>query len=191
MKRCSRRTAAVATIALLAGTWSPATLAQTSVAKTDIARGKYLVAFGGCGDCHTPKVMTPNGPVPDETRLLSGYPAQNPIPAVPPDALGMGPARWGAMTTNDLTAWVGPWGISFAMNLTPDKNTGLGNWSASDFVKTMRTGKHLGAGRPLLPPMPWYDVAVLTDRDIKAIFAYLRSIKPIDNAVPAPIPPKK
>jgi hypothetical protein len=103
----------------------------------------------------------------------------------------MGPTQWGAMTTNDLTAWVGPWGISFAMNLTPDKKTGLGNWTASDFVKTMRTGKHLGAGRPLLPPMPWYDVAVLTDRDIKAIFAYLRSIKPIDNAVPAPIPPKK
>lgn len=190
MGRGNRRAAAVAGIALLAGMWTQSSLAQTSVAKSEIARGKYLVGYGGCSDCHTPKVMTPKGPAPDETRLLSGFPAKNPVPTVPAGAIGMTPAQWGAMTTSDLTAWVGPWGISFAANLTPDKDTGLGKWTASDFVKTMRTGKHLGVSRPLLPPMPWYDVAVLTDPDIKAIFAYLGSIKPIANAVPAPIPPK-
>jgi hypothetical protein len=85
---------------------------------------------------------------------------------------------------------VGPWGTSFAANLTPDKASGLGGWTVDQFIKTMRTGKHLGVGRPILPPMPWFDVAVLRDADLKALFAYLRSVKPISNAVPAPLPPK-
>jgi hypothetical protein len=81
-------------------------------------------------------------------------------------------------------------GISFSANITPDKLTGLGNWTVQQFIQTMRTGKHLGVGRPLLPPMPVEGVAVLTDPDIRAMFAYLMSLKPIANPVPAPIPPK-
>jgi hypothetical protein len=80
--------------------------------------------------------------------------------------------------------------VSFAANLTPDKVTGLGNWTADLFIKTMRTGKHLGVGRPVLPPMPCNDIAMLTDGDLKAMFAYLKSLKPLVNAVPQPIPPK-
>jgi hypothetical protein len=53
----------------------------------------------------------------------------------------------------------------------------------------MRTGKHLGVGRAILPPMPWPGVAALTDEDLKALFAYLQSLKPISNLVPQPIPP--
>lgn len=154
-----------------------------------VKRGEYLVNFGGCHDCHTPKQMSPNGPVPDVTRLLSGHSEQSKLPAVPADLLG--PDRWGAITNNDLTAWVGPWGTSFAANLTPDKATGLGNWKARDFILAMRTGKHLGVGRPILPPMPWFDVGKLTDADLKAVFAYLSSIKPIRNQVPQPIPPQQ
>jgi mono/diheme cytochrome c family protein len=153
---------------------------------TSIARGRYLVTLGGCNDCHTPKLLRPTGPVPDSSRFLSGHPADTELPPVPPGVLG--PDRWGALVSPGLTAWAGPWGVSFTANLTPDA-TGLGPWSAEQFIQTMRTGKHLGVGRPILPPMPWYDIGQLTDEDLRAIFAYLRTIKPVPNAVPAPLPP--
>jgi len=156
--------------------------------KEPVKRGELLATFGGCHDCHSPKTMTPQGPVPDKARLLSGYPADQAVPAVPAGALAQG--KWSVMTNDDLTAWVGPWGISFAANLTPDKTTGLGGWTADQFIKTMRTGKHLGVGRPILPPMPWQGYAALSDAELKALFAYLRSVKPIQNQVPVPIPPK-
>lgn len=152
-----------------------------------VARGKYLVDFGGCHDCHSPKVMTPMGPVPDTTRLLSGQPADEKLAKVPLEYIA--PDKWAAVTNHHFTAWAGPWGISFARNLTPDVTTGLGSWSEDMFIKTMRTGKQMGEGRPILPPMPWPQVGSLTDDDLKAVFAYLRSVKPVENAVPDPIPP--
>ncbi|HKE42189.1 MAG TPA: diheme cytochrome c-553 [Casimicrobiaceae bacterium] len=160
-------------------------------AKEQIKRGEYLVNFGGCSDCHTPKLMSNKGPQPDPARLLSGHPANAQIPPPPPAGfIGPNPDQWATITNNEFTVWVGPWGTSYAANLTPDLATGLGGWTADQFVKTMRTGKHLGVGRPLLPPMPWFDIAVLNDQDLKAMFAYLKSIKPIQNQVPAPVPPK-
>lgn len=149
-------------------------------------RGLYLVELGGCNDCHSPKIMTPRGPQPDPARLLSGHPANAPLPALPPGVLG--PDKWGAVTTPDATAWVGPWGTSFAPNLTPDP-TGIGAWAPEIFINAMRTGKHLGAGRPILPPMPWAGIGKLPDSDLRAIFAYLRTLKPIPNAAPEPVPP--
>jgi mono/diheme cytochrome c family protein len=166
---------------------SSSAIAQ-SATKEQVKRGEVLAAVGGCHDCHSPKSMTPQGPVPDKARLLSGYPAGQAVPAIPAGALA--PGKWSVMTNDDLTAWVGPWGISFAANLTPDKSTGLGGWTADQFVQTLRTGKHLGVGRPILPPMPWQGYAALSDAELKALFAYLRSVKPIQNQVPAPIPPK-
>lgn len=154
----------------------------------EVKRGEYLVAFGGCHDCHTPKTMTPNGPAPDMARALSGHPADAKLLPLPIDALG--PGKWAAVTNDSLTAWAGPWGVSFAANITPDKLTGIGSWTADQFIKTMRTGMHLGAGRPILPPMPWFDLNALTDADLRAIFAYLQSIKPVYNLVPPPVPPK-
>jgi mono/diheme cytochrome c family protein len=151
-----------------------------------LGRGERLAKFGGCNDCHTPKLLTPKGPELDKSRLLSGYPAHAPLPAVPRGVVGS--TQWGAVATNDLTAWVGPWGVSFAANLTPDV-TGLGGWTERQFIQTMRTGRHLGVGRAILPPMPWPGVATLTDGDLKALFAYLQSLKPISNLVPQPIPP--
>lgn len=151
-----------------------------------VARGQYLADFGGCNDCHTPLTMTPNGPAPDMSRMLSGQPANAPVPPVPVTALG--PTKWGAVVSNTMTAWAGPWGVSFTANLTPS-GTGLKNWTAEQFVQTMRTGKHLGVGRNLLPPMPWRSLGALTDQDLHAIFAYLRTIPPVDNQVPPPVPP--
>jgi hypothetical protein len=175
---------------LLSAIFVSVALAQVANAENPsraVRRGEYLAQFGGCHDCHTPKVMTPKGPELDKSRLLSGYPSTAPLPAVPQGVIG--PTQWGAITTNDLTAWAGPWGISFAANLTPDV-TGLRGWTTQQFIRTMRTGKHLGVGRAILPPMPWFDAAVLTDQDLKALFAYLKSLEPISNRVPQPVPPK-
>ena len=152
-----------------------------------VERGKALVQFGGCNDCHSPKVMTPEGPAVDTTKPLSGSPSSMSIPELPQNVLG--PGKWGAVTSNDMTVWAGPWGVSFTANLTPDKNTGMGNWTEAMFIKAMRTGKHMGEGRMILPPMPWEGVRTLKDDDLKAIFAYLRTLRPVNNPVHDPIPP--
>jgi len=155
--------------------------------KAQIERGAYLVHAGACNDCHSPKVMTPMGPMPDKSKLLSGHPGKSTLPPIPKGVLG--PDKWGALVSNDLTAWAGPWGISYTRNLTPDVATGLGSWTEEMFVKTIRTGKHMGEGRPLLPPMPWMEYQNLSDNDLKAIFAYLKSLPPIENEVPDPVSP--
>jgi len=148
-----------------------------------VQRGKYLVEILACGDCHTPKKMGPNGPEDDASRLLSGHTGE--APAAPPG--GDGP--WIAHTTGQMTAWAGPWGMSFTKNLTPDENTGIGSWSEATFVKALRTGRHMGVSRPILPPMPWQACAKMTDEDLKAVYAYLRTIPPIHNPTPDPIAP--
>ena len=149
-----------------------------------VARGKYLVTFGGCNDCHTPLKMGQKGPEPDFTRMLSGHPQDAQLP--PPPKLENSP--WFAATAG-MTAWTGPWGISYAANLTPDTNSGIGIWTEDMFIKAMRTGRHMGAGRPILPPMPWQSSSALTDEDLKAMYAYLRSIPAIKNTVPQPLGP--
>ena len=137
-----------------------------------VKRGEYLVTISGCGDCHSPKVFGPQGPMPDTTKLLSGHPAGTQYPPLDPKATQ--PGQWAALAP-DITAFVGPWGISYAANITSDSATGIGAWTEEVFIKTLRTGKHLGEpnGRPILPPMPWYFVNKATDQDLKAIFAYL------------------
>ncbi len=174
-------------VTALAIAFYPVFWQSQALASEQTQRGEYLVNFGGCHDCHSPKIFTDHGPAPDPQRLLSGHPTGTVLPALPGAVVG--PDKWGVIATHDLTAWFGPWGVSFAINLTPDPETGLGNWVESQFVQGMRTGKHLGSGRPILPPMPWFALAKLNDDDLKAIFAYLRSLKAIKNRVPAPIPP--
>src|SRR5499427_2134670 len=143
------------------------------------ARGKYLVNGIGCNDCHTPLKMGANGPEPDMTRFLSGHPEQmGALPAAKPQ----GPWLWAGAATN--TAFTGPWGVSYAANLTPDQNTGLGIWTEDMFVRAMRTGRHMGTSREILPPMPWPAFRNASDSDLKAIYAYLRSIPAIKNQVP-------
>jgi mono/diheme cytochrome c family protein len=158
---------------------------QITVAKTNtsrIERGRALVNFGGCHDCHTPFKVGPHGAEPDMSRALSGHPANLVMPA-PPKMNG--PWVWAAAGTN--TAFAGPWGVSYSRNLTPDQVSGLGIWTEDMFVKTMRTGRHMGVSRPILPPMPWENLNTLPDEDLKSIYAYLRTIKPIRNEVPDPV----
>ncbi len=151
---------------------------------TRIARGKYLVAIGGCNNCHTPVKMGPQGPEPDPNRFLAGHPADAHFPPAPK----LAPGPWFAVV-GSFTAWAGPWGISYSANLTPDQNTGLGIWTEDMFIKTLRTGKHFGVARDILPPMPWRNFAEMTDEDLKSAYAFLRTIPPINNRVPDPVPP--
>ena len=102
---------------------------------TQVDRGRYLVTIMGCNDCHTPWRMGENGPEPDMSRMLSGHPQQLVLP--PPPALT--PGAWESASWSTITAWAGPWGISYTRNLTPDKETGLGSWSEKEFIATLRT----------------------------------------------------
>jgi hypothetical protein len=152
-----------------------------------IKRGDYIVTTGSCNDCHSPKIMTQMGPMPDSSRLLSGHPGNDPLPPI--NLKSLEPGQWMSLAP-DITAFVGPWGISYAANLTPDSATGIGAWSETQFINTIRNGKHLGNGRDILPPMPWPFVGKLTDEDLKSVFAYLMSLHAVSNRVPAPtIPP--
>jgi len=155
-----------------------------------IEAGRYLVNAGHCNDCHTPKLMTEKGPILDKTLTLSGHRQDEKLPDI--DAAQIAPGKW-YLGSSGLTAWVGPWGISYAVNLTPDSATGIGTWTEDLFLKVLHTGKFMGAeqGRPIMPPMPWEEVGAMKDQDLKAIFAYLRSLKPIRNSVPAYVPPNE
>jgi mono/diheme cytochrome c family protein len=170
-------------------------LAPTSPARTQggavvatgdlVAEGERLVHNMDCNVCHTPKVMTERGPRPDPERLLSGHPSDEALPEWPDGFATL--QGWGGLFSPGLTAWLGPWGVSFGSNLTPDEDTGIGSWTLDDFVASMRTGTKVGEVRPFLPPMPTY--SGLTDDELRAVFAYLRSIPPILNEVPEPISP--
>ena len=148
--------------------------------------GQHIVTIAGCNDCHTPKKMSPQGPVFDMDLMLSGHPSAMP----PPDVNRKEIERKGLFSSNDLTSWVGPWGISFAANLTSD-STGIGSWTEDQFIYCLRNGKWMGQpqARTLLPPMPWQGFAQMTDDELKAVFAFLKSTKPIHNVVPMPQPP--
>lgn len=150
-----------------------------------IARGEYLVEVMGCHDCHSPKLMGPQGPYPDPDRLLSGHPANEVLPPANADAS----PGW-MLVSMDLTAAVGPWGTSFSANLTSDE-TGIGNWTEEQFKRALTKGlyKGLEGSRPLLPPMPWQNLKRISDADVHAIYTYLQSTKPVENVVPAPLPP--
>ncbi|HEX4440643.1 MAG TPA: diheme cytochrome c-553 [Thermoanaerobaculia bacterium] len=168
---------------------SPATSRQAAPNKSAdarIARGAYLVTAAVCDDCHTPKKWIPGrpDPVPLEGKRLAGHLESETLPQ--PPALSQ---SWVAVGSQDFTAWAGPWGVSYAMNLTPDENTGIGSWSEATFVQAMKTGRHMGASRPILPPMPWQSYGQLTDEDLKSIYAFLRTLPAVRNRIPDPAPP--
>jgi hypothetical protein len=154
--------------------------------ETVVARGQYLVTVMGCHDCHSPKRMGAGGPELIPELLLSGYPADRPVMKVNPALLRDGQAVFNA----DLTAAAGPWGMSFAANLTSDP-TGIGNWTEENFKRALKEGKFKGSpgARTLLPPMPWTNFLNIEDEDVHAIFMYLKSTDPVRNVVPQPIEP--
>ena len=157
----------------------PAAAADNKANVAPAACGKYLVNTSGCHDCHTPFKTGANGPEPDMSRMLSGTPKVCRCPLCRPCRPGRG---W----------WfrhAGPWGVSFTANLTPDTDTGLGQWSVNDFKQTIRTGRHMGRSRAVLPPMPIPVYNHFSDADLEAIYAYLRTIPALKNRVPEPWAP--
>ncbi len=156
--------------------------------KEMLARGSYLVNSIGCDDCHSPKRMGPNGPEIISELRFSGYPASRPVQQ--PDGADL--KKGFVLMGPDLTSAVGPWGTSFAANISSDAS-GIGNWTEAQFLTAIRQGKTKGLvnSRPMLPPMPWTTYRNLSDEDLKAVFAYLKSTAPVQNVVPAPLPPGK
>lgn len=186
---------AVIAAAIISCTSSSGKDSQTNTAATSentvdttkrIARGEYLVNTIGCDDCHSPKRMGAHGPELIPELRFSGFQKDGKLPPADKKAVQNG---W-ALFAPDLTAAVGPWGISYASNISSD-STGIGGWKEENFMRALREGKFKGleGGRQLLPPMPWPNFRKLTDEDLKSIFAYLKSTKPVNNAVPNPVPP--
>lgn len=170
--------AGVIAVSLIAGASASAGARKgPSTLRSRVERGRYLVMTSACNDCHSPKIDAQL--TPDPERPLSG----RPMTTLPPSQ-GEGEIH----ASLDLTAWSGPWGMSFAANLTPDPETGIGKrYTEASFLQTIRTGKK-PEGEPLLPPMPWPVYRNMTDEDLRAIYAYLRTIKPIKNAVRTALP---
>jgi mono/diheme cytochrome c family protein len=125
---------------------------------TQITRGKYLVTLGGCNDCHTPGYFLGN---PDMSRFLGGSDVGFEIPGQ---------------------------GVFVGSNITPDKETGIGNWTREHIVKAIQVGERPD-GRILAPVMPWHAFAKLTADDAEAIAAFLQSLKPVSNKIPGPFKP--
>jgi hypothetical protein len=161
--------------------------AETIISKESlVSRGIYLVNGMGCDDCHTPKKMGLRSPEPDMEYRFPGQLANSLSGPADSNVLKKG---W-LMFNMDLTTFAGPWGTSYSANISSD-NTGIGEWKEEQFIKAIRQGKYKGMdeSRPLLPPMPWQNYSKLNDTDLKAIFAYLKTSKPIANVVPGPKPP--
>lgn len=150
-----------------------------------VKRGEYLVNAMGCDDCHSPKKMGAHGPELIPELRFSGFPSNGQLPKPNVEEIKKG---W-AMLSPDLTSAVGPWGQSFAANISGDE-TGLGNWTEQNFFTAIRKGKYKGleGSRDLLPPMPWFMYKNLNDEDLRSIFYFLKTTKPVKNIVPAPKP---
>lgn len=147
---------ALCAVALAALAASSSTAADHS--DRQAKRGRYLVALGGCTDCHTPGHFLGK---PDNTRYLGGSEVGFYVPHV---------------------------GTFYGPNLTPDKETGLGNWTAAQIVAALQTGKRPD-GRQLAPVMPWRAFATLTKADAYAIAAFLKTLPPVSNKVAGPFGP--
>ena len=146
------------TLAVLAMLAAALSIVSANAADTAVERGKYLVRLGGCSDCHTPGTFLGH---PDPTHYLGGSDVGFGIPGV---------------------------GVFVGSNLTPDKETGLGNWTAQQIVTAITTGQRPD-GRILVSSMPWRDFANLTRSDALAIAAYLQTLPPISHKVPGPFGP--
>jgi mono/diheme cytochrome c family protein len=132
--------------------------ATQAAAQSQAERGRYLVSLAGCQDCHTPGNFLGKR---DLQRALAGSEVGFEIPGL---------------------------GIFYGPNLTPDKETGIGTWTAEQIAAAITKGVRPD-GRILAPVMPWRDFAVLTKGDTAAIAAYLKSLPPVRNTVPGPFGP--
>lgn len=181
---------AVSSFALISCSDTSANTKADDVISQDslVKRGSYLVNAIGCDDCHSPKIFTDHGSEIDVEHRFSGHLANSPLGKANTSVLKDGYILF----ANDLTSAVGPWGQSYSANISSDA-TGIGNWTEEQFITALREGKYKGnkEGRSLLPPMPWFVYRNMSDLDLKSIFAFLKTTKPIENRVPGPKSPKE
>lgn len=178
-KKTTLTVLAILTIALIVRA-AGAPGASTGTDAPSVELGEHLVTILACNECHTPWKIGPAGPEQDMTRMLSGHPQDAALPD--PPVLPAGPWVMVGAATN--TAFAGPWGVTYAINLTPHETTGIGIWNEQMFVDAIRTGRHMGQSRVIQPPMPWPSYSRMTDHELRSIYAYLRTIPPIENHVP-------
>jgi len=156
-----------------------------------ISHGEYLVTIMDCNICHSPKVLNAEmQPMLAPGRELSGHPGDQPLDLSGFDMTKTPIGPW-IFAHGNFTAYAGPWGISYAANITPDPS-GIGNMSFEDFKRSFQQGKYKGGpdGRPLMPPMPWESFAHLPEQDVLAIYTYLtKKVQPVSNIPPAYTPP--
>lgn len=156
------------------------------IEQLEILQGQALSIENGCMHCHSPKIESEDDFIPDPERLFSGHPGNEKLPDIPEGLIGEG--KWFGLYTTGFTAWGGPWGITYAANITPDKETGIGNWTEKNFISVLSLGIHSSLTRKIMPPMPWDEISLLSDRQLKAIFKYLQTVKPVKNKVPEAAP---
>jgi mono/diheme cytochrome c family protein len=129
-----------------------------------VERGEYLVELLGCGSCHTDGAFEG---APDMSRALAG-------------------STTGIAFTNPLGD--NRPGIIYPANITPDDATGIGSWTDTQLANAIRAGvgRH---GNRRIASMPWQGYSRLTDDDVASMVKYLRSIKAVENRVPAEVEP--
>lgn len=154
-----------------------------NVSAEQLRQGELLVMEGRCHFCHTPEL---NKNDKYYGQILFGYPSNKKLPDLP-DA-PKGSQQWTDFLSNlDSTVWIAGNKIVFSANITPDIETGIGNWSKEDFINTIRTGMHPGWKKKVNKPMPWLDYAKLSNDQLTSIYLYLKSQKPVYNKVPEPL----
>ena len=171
-------------VVLFVGTIITLSIRSVESQSDRVQRGKYLVdAVAACGYCHTSRARAEY----NMDMYLAGHPTEAAYPRY--NLRSMMPQGIFILTAPEMSAFSGPFGTSFASNLTPDKETGLGEWTEEMFINAMRTGLHQGVegNRAILPPMPVKHYAQMNDEDLKAIWAYLKTIKPVKNEVNPPL----
>ena len=129
--------------------------ATPAAAETQVERGQYLAHIMDCGGCHHTGAFTPQ---PNLETPLAG---------------------------SDIGFEMPGMGYVYPPNLTPDEETGLGNWSDEEIITAFTTGMRPD-GRQLAPMMPWMSYAHINSDDAAALVAYLRSLKPVKHTAPGP-----
>ena len=137
-----------------------------------LQHGKYIASIAGCMDCHTPLKAEYQDPTQYSLEQLQTI-SFNAVAALDESKLLAGGRPF------DL----GPAGVLFTRNLTPDNETGLGAWTDDQIKVAIKTGIS-DEGRILFPVMPYHVYSGMADADLDAVIAYLRSVNAVSNQIP-------
>jgi mono/diheme cytochrome c family protein len=137
-------------------TSAPPSAITVGTSPAQIARGKYIYLVSDCNGCHSKmnEKLYDNPPV--EGMEVAGR--LFPDPGLP--------------------------GTIIAANITPDKETGIGNWTDGEKIRAIREGISRD-GHALFPLMPYSNFRHMSDDDVQSLVAYLNTLQPVKNPLPA------